>query len=81
MSARSSLFTQRTWCDRCGKRELWCYCVLVEVSRRTHSSPAEHEAWCRRCVSREDVSDDPHERAAARARANDFAATGGKDWT
>lgn len=26
-------------------------------------------------------ADDPHERAAARARGNDFEDTGGKDWT
>lgn len=40
------------------------------------------ELWCPQCVEealRRD--DDGHERAAARARNNDFAETGGKDWT
>lgn len=30
---------------------------------------------------REDDRDEAYERAAARARGDDFAATGGKDWT
>ena len=28
-----------------------------------------------------DEADEAYERAAARARSNDFAATGGRDWT
>lgn len=71
----------RFWCDRCHKRELNCYATWVETARQTMSSPAEHDRWCRRCVREAEHRNDPHEQAAARARSNDFAETGGKDWT
>lgn len=32
-------------------------------------------------VSQEEQRNDPHERAAARARSNDFEDTNGRDWT
>jgi hypothetical protein len=43
------------------------------------------DLWCPQCLGeareKADRAADPHERAAARARNNDFADTGGKDWT
>jgi hypothetical protein len=43
------------------------------------------DLWCPQCLEEArqnaDRAADSHERAAARARNNDFADTGGKDWT
>lgn len=66
-------------CDRCDKEadELFD----VQTMRATYSSPAEYEGWCRNCCEHGAGADDPHERAAARARSNDFERTDGKDWT
>ena len=38
------------------------------------------DLWCPDCANHEE-RDEAHERAAARARDNNFAETGGKDWT
>lgn len=42
---------------------------------------ARFDAVLQDAADRAARADDPHERAAARARNNDFADTGGKDWT
>jgi hypothetical protein len=39
------------------------------------------ELFCPQCSGADDDRDEAYERAAARARNNDFADTGGKDWT
>ena len=40
----------------------------------------DEQFWCPQCAE-PDERDEAYERAAARARNNDFADTGGKDWT
>lgn len=47
----------------------------VLLDRRDSKAAILH---CPACIEERDVS---YERAAARARNNDFADTGGKDWT
>jgi len=69
------------WCQKCGARVRAKILQPVQTARATHSSPAESEMWCPECRSEPDERDEAYERAAARARNNDFADTGGKDWT
>jgi ribosomal protein L37E len=78
-----SIFAHRTHCQRCGRRELDWRLVPVQVARQTHSSPAEHDYICSRCVQAAyaGMDDDDYERAAVRARLTDFVRTGGKDWS
>jgi hypothetical protein len=52
----------------------------VRTAAATHVSPAETERWCRRCRQPEPTWDE-HDRAAARARDNNFERTNGRDWT
>lgn len=40
----------RAWCEQCGRRELLREMVAVQTAKQTHSSPAEYEGWCARCV-------------------------------
>lgn len=59
-------------CPLCGWREL----------RVPNNAPR----YCQECgdeylAERDAAVDEAYERAAARARSNDFAETGGKDWT
>lgn len=65
-------------------------CCTAELTRAREQ--AEHEAddphcTCNDCIAShaarldEGERDEAYERAAARARGNDFADTGGKDWT
>ena len=39
------------------------------------------ECWAKRDGEPEEERDEAYERAAARARSNDFERTGGRDWT
>jgi len=39
------------------------------------------EDWAERAARAAERAQDAHERAAARARADDFTATAGRDWT
>jgi hypothetical protein len=56
--------------------------LTVEVGASGWRVDDDGQCWCPECAERADERDDEaYERAAARARNNDFADTGGKDWT
>jgi hypothetical protein len=40
---------KRSYCDKCGKRELERRLISVQTARQTHWSPAEYESWCDTC--------------------------------
>lgn len=68
------------YCAKCGRNVPIAELGDVRTAAATHVSPAEYASWCERCRQPEPEWDE-HEREAARARGNDFKATGGKDWT
>jgi hypothetical protein len=67
------MWPKRSYCDKCGRRELERRLVSVQTARQTHWSPAEYESWCETC----------HDKARAAAeRADEIRACGGyENWT
>lgn len=68
------------YCETCPARVPTSDLQPVLEAAATHGSPAQYAMACPKCRG-EDDRDEDYERAASRARSNDFARTGGKDWT
>jgi hypothetical protein len=89
MSIRGKIVIE---CDRKGcHAEIVVAADIADVQIKKHGVSADLYAdgwrlddderfWCPQCAE-PDTRDETYERAAARARNNDFADTGGKDWT
>lgn len=70
-------------CDNCSEKK-----PMLRFDKKTlDEDEGRWHGTCIECIEQEhqerlaEQADDPHERAAARARDNDFEDTDGKDWT
>lgn len=74
---------RRVVCPNCGALVAPEDLGSWETSARTWGGPAEYTYGCIQCApaAGRDDEDEAYERAAERARGNDFEDTDGKDWT
>ena len=75
-------------CERCGRKvdfDVRKERLFIEQCVDDWHMDEDGDLWCPQCLeeARQNAErdSDSHERAGARARNNDFADTGGKDWT
>ena len=58
-----------------------CAICHEEIADTREAEEKRGRLFCADCLAAEDDRDEDYERAASRARSNDFADTDGRDWT